>query len=781
MKAKNVRLILGLGVMGAAMPARADTAPPPGFVEPIMQWGVQKGETCEDIAKALYGSATHVPLIGRYNRVVCAAGKPLPEGMTLILPKKVTNVPDAQVKSSHPDVRGRPSGGSWSIVSSGAPLYRNHNLQTMDEGRAHIEFLDHTHVFLAQNTLIVVYGTANKTKVSKVAPTVELQSGEVQAGLSALRGEPAIVAVPEGGLVSAQSRDTVVERKANRTTVAVFEGKCNVESGGKTVVVPKDFGTRFAGNAPPAPPRPLPPAPVWQSGGSPSILLAPLGTAVLTTNWSTVDKAKAYRFEVSRDEGFHDLVVREEIGANINSFRAEKFPPGTYRLRVRAIDAEEYLGIASEIRIIEVVAAEIHGEGSRLEGGRVIANPYGMLKFDTQSGLSLSLDEGPFGNIPSEIDLLRQSPKNMRIRTAAGKIENIVVEYTQVKANPIPSFDPEKRISTVRISFEGAKDIDIGRRISPTLRVHIGERSETIALEVAPDKSFLGSIAVGDAAGEMRLDVTDDKGRLLGSNSIVIPEKPKPVDAIPRPVRQLGLKLSSPRPAAATGVPWWTPTAPMAAGVGIAAGVTARGPVLQGNLRASGSLGRWGFDALVESPALEDDDGPRKSPDAPPAENTAWLGVRHRLIRSGDAELEFGPALRVGLPMVMQGQPFRFDAGLALGGSANSKWTWLVNAGGVFALSDEMSRVPRFAPYVLAGGTYDVANWMRAYAVADVHWMIMRDKRDVFPFGLSAGFEVGRNYFAALGGWVGRAESFESKWGAVGMLSFGIHTVEVTR
>ncbi|HMY15388.1 MAG TPA: hypothetical protein PKA58_03615, partial [Polyangium sp.] len=63
----------------------------------------------------------------------------------------------------------------------------------------------------------------------------------------------------------------------------------------------------------------------------------------------------------------------------------------------------------------------------------------------------------------------------------------------------------------------------------------------------------------------------------------------------------------------------------------------------------------------------------------------------------------------------------------------------------------------------------------------DVHWMIMRDKRDVFPFGLSAGFEVGGNYFAALGGWVGRAESFESKWGAVGMLSFGIHTVEVTR
>lgn len=745
-----------------------------------MQWGVQKGETCEDIAKALYGSATHVSLIGRYNRVVCAAGKPLPEGMTLILPKKVTSVPDAQVKSSHPNVRGRPSGGSWSIVNSGAPLYRNHNVQTMEEGRAHIEFLDHTHVFLAQNTLIVVYGTASKTQVSKVAPTVELQSGEVQAGLSALRGEPAVVALPDGGQVSAQSRDTVVERKAERTTIAVFEGKANVESGGKAVSVPKDHGTRFVGNTAPAPPRPLPPAPLWQSGGSPSIVLAPAGTAVLTMSWSAVDKAKAYRFEVSRDEGFHDLAVREEIGAEFKSFRAEKFPPGTYRLRVRAIDNEEYLGIASEVRIIEVVAAEVRGEGSRLEGGKVVANPYGVLKFDTQSGLSLALDDGPFGAIPSEIDLLRQSPKSMRIRTASGKIEPIVVEYTQVVAKLDLSFDQDKRTSTARITFDGANDIDVAKRISPKLRAHVGDRTETVPVDLQADKSLVGSIPVGDATGEIRFDVTDDKGRLLGTKAMMIPEKPRPAPPQPRPVRQLGLKLPSPRPAGVTGMSWWTPTAPMAGGIGVAAGAGAKGKVFQGTLRASGSIGRWGFDALVESPPLEDRRPTNVDP-APPTENMAWLGVRHRLIRRGDANLEFGPAFRVGLPMVMQGQPFRFDAGLALGGSINSKLTWLTNAGGVFALSDEMSRIPRLTPYLLAGGTYDVTDWARLYAFADVHWMIMRDKKkDVFPFGLSGGIEVGRNYFASLGGWVGRTENFESKWGAAGMLSLGIHMVEVT-
>lgn len=774
MMANEAKLFVGLGVFLASLPAFADPVLAPGFVEPIVQWGVQKGETCEDIAKTLYGSATHVPLIGRYNRVACAAGKPLPEGMTLILPKTVTSVPDARVKSSHPDVRGRPSGGSWATVLSGAPLYRNHNVQTMDEGRAHIEFLDQTHVFLAQNTLIVVYGTAGKTRVSKTAPTVELQAGEVQAGLSALRGEPALVTLPEGGKVNVASRDTVVERKTTRTTVAVFEGRATVESGGKNVTVPKDFGTRFVGNAPPAPPRPLPPAPHWQPGGSPSIVLAPAGTAVITTTWTAIDKAKNYRLEVSRDEGFHDLVVREEIPADVLTFRAERFPAGTYRVRVRAIDTEEYLGIASDVRTIEVVAAEVRGEGGHLEGGKVVANPYGVLTMDTQSGLEVSLDDGPFGAIPREIDLLRQTPKTMRIRTVSGKIEPISVEYTAVKAEPTASFDPANRRLTLQIKLYGAQDLDVMQRIAPRLRVRLGDRIEMVPLSEQPDKSLIGSVAVGDKSVDVRFDVTDERGHLLGTNSIVVPEKPVPPPPV-KPLPRIGLKLPPPRPAGVTGLPWLSPTAPLAGGIGIAGGITANGSVLQGNVRASGSIGRFGVDTMVESPPFEN--AYPAIVDYPATENMAWLGARYRVYRRADAAIEVAPTVRLGLPMVWRGQPLRLDVGGAVGGT-RGRASWLVNAGGLFVLGDT-PLVPRFSPYVVAGGTYDLLEWLRAYAAADVHWMIAADGRDVVPFGLSGGIELGRNYFVSLGGWVGRAESVEWKAAATGMLSFGIHMNEV--
>lgn len=777
MKGNEASFFLGFGVLLASVPAFAD-ATPPGFVEPIVQWGVQKNQTCEDIAKTLYGSAVHVPLIGRYNRVVCAAGKPLPEGSTLILPATVTQLPDARVKSSHPAVRGRPSGGSWAIVDSGAPLYRNHNVQTMEEGRAHIVFLDQTHVFLAQNTLIVVYGTAAKTSVSKVAPTVELQSGEVQAGLSALRGEPALVAVPEGGQVSASSKDTVVERKATRTTVAVFEGKASVESGGKAVTVPKNFGTRFVGAAPPVPPRPLPPAPHWQMGGSPSIVLAPKGEAKLTASWTAVDKAKAYRFEVSHDDGFHDLAGRYEIGAEINTYRGEAVPPGTYRLRVRAIDTEEYLGIASEVRVIEVIEANVKGEGSRLEGGKVVANPYDVLTFGTQPGLEIALDDGPFGAIPKEIDLLHQAPKAMRIRTPSGRVEPISVEYTTVTARPTESFDADKRIVNIQVAMEGSRGIDIVQRIGPQLRVRFGDRVESVPLALQPDQTLRGSFAVGDAAGEARFDVADARGRLLGASTFLVPEKPAPAPPSPRPVPRIGLKLPPIRPAGVTGFYWSSPTAPISAGIGIGAGQTAHGPVFQGNVRASGSIGAWGFDALVESPPYESTTN--QSPDAPPTENRAWLGTRYRAIRRGDVQLEVAPMFRIGVPMVWSGQPLRFDVGGALGGH-QGRWTWLVNAGGMFAAGGNVPIIPRFAPYAVAGGTFDAFDWFRAYAAVDVHLLIAADERDVVPFGFSGGIELGRDYFATLGGWVGRAESVAWTWGATGMLSLGIHTGEVTR
>jgi hypothetical protein len=287
-----------LAALLAVLPAGA-TPPTPGYPEPVVQWGVQKGETCDDIAKALYGSPRYVGLLQRYNHVACKGGAPLREGLTLVLPEKPTTLPDARLRSMNPDVRARPGGGAWSPAASGMPLFSNYNVNTLDQGRADVEFIDRTRVFLAPNTLVVIYGTATQTQVSKSAPAaVEVDAGEVKAALAALRGESVEVAIKGGGRVSASSRDTVVQRKGDRTTVAVFEGKAGVTAGGKSVEVPTNFGTRFVGVTPPVPPRPLPPPPAWASKLPAVVLVAKGEKGTFDASWSPMPNAKQYRVEL---------------------------------------------------------------------------------------------------------------------------------------------------------------------------------------------------------------------------------------------------------------------------------------------------------------------------------------------------------------------------------------------------------------------------------------------------------------------------------------------------
>jgi hypothetical protein len=741
------------GLLCLAAPRAHAADATPGFAEPIVHWGVQKGETCEDIARVMYGSVQHVPLLGRYNRIACIAGKPLPEGTTLILPAKVTTVPDASLKSSHPDVRGRPPGGGWAPIANGTPLYKNHNVQTLEDGRAHIDFIDHTHVFLAEHTLVIIYGTASNTRVSKVPPTVELQAGEVQAGLSALRGEPAEIAVPDGGRIRAASRDTVVERKQKRTTVAVFDGKAAVSSGGKVVDVPRHFGTRFEGALPPARPRPLPPAPSWSEGGTPPVVLAPAGMGLIATSWSAVPKAKAYRLEVARDADFHDLVVREEVPADVRSFRAEKMPPGGYRIRVRAIDEEEYLGIASPVRTVEILATETRGEGAAFQPGSIKANPYGTLTLAPTQAAEVALDDGPFGAAPGEIDLLKQAPKVLRIRTPNGVSGQVLVEYTKVGATVTASFDSDKRALAVSASFIGLEGIDVPGRVKPSLRVRLGERIETAPLAKAPGGAYVASIPVGDAMGDARLDVIDGRGSLLATTGARVPEKPLPPPSPKGPdAHPIGPTLPPWHPSEVTGVMWWSPTAPNAFGLGAGTAVTREGVLAQGSVRASGAIGPVGLDGQVVTQPLGDGG----------SDAAAWLGVRYRALRVGVSRLELGPALRLGLPMTAGGAATRLEAGGAVGG-AMGKITLLANLGGRFRLAGD-DEVPFVHPYLLAGATYEAQPWMRAYGLVDGH--LLFDAGDVGIAGrggLTLGAEAGTILFGALSARVGLGEN-----GAIG-------------
>lgn len=713
----------------------------------MVQWGVQKGETCEDIATVMYGSPTHAGLVLRYNRVECARGKPLPEGKTLILPEKVTAIPDAKLRSVNPDVRARPSGGAWTTAASGMPLYTNAGVNSLKDGRADIEFIDHTRVFLASNTLVVIYGTAARTKVSKTPPPlIEVQEGELRAGIAALRGEETVdIGVTGGGRINASSRDAVVERKGERTTVAVFDGKAAVSSAGKTVSVPTNFGTRFVGATPPAPPRPLPPAPLWEPGSSEGVVLAPEGKGLIHVAWKPVVNALRYRFEVARDPGFHDLAVREEVGADILAFRAENQPPGKYFLSVRAIDKEEYLGVAATVRAIEVIETHWSFAKGAPDGKSIEANPYGVLDFTPDPGVELALDDGPFGAMLPSLDLARRAPTRLRLRSRGSAVaEEIPIRYTAVSL-AVRATRTDKGLALV-VQPTGLEGIDIASRVAPRARVHVGEAIIETPLAVQPDRSLTGLALVPGAPTSARIDVIDRNGRVVGSTETAIvdpgarPAPPPPAAPPPEAYVPLGVTAPLAPVSSALDVLWWSPTAPDAF---VVSGTADTGNDRSGGqivVRGSGRFGPFGVDAAVMASAY-----------GRSASDTTWLGVRYRPFRVGASLFEGALSLRLGIPLDAAAPSPRLELGFAAGG-ARGRFTWLANLGGRARVEDDLTRqsAPAFQGFFLAGGTMDLVSWLRLQALLDAH--LLDDDRAGTLFGrggLGFGLEAGTTFFGS--------------------------------
>ncbi|WP_438027885.1 FecR domain-containing protein [Sorangium sp. So ce233] len=755
-----------VGYVGAA----SGREPTPGYPEAVIQWGVQRGETCDDIAKVLYGSSSHVGLIQRYNRVACGPGATLAEGLTLVLPAEVTSIPDAKIRSMRPDVRARPAGGAWSPATPGMPLLANSSVNTLDEGRADIEFVDRTRVLLAPNTLVVIHGTASRTRVSKTPPAaVELSDGEVKAALAALRGQTVDV-TSGGGRVSASSRDTVVQRRGERTTVAVFDGKADVTSGGLSVVVPKDHGTRFVGRAPPARPRPLPPRPEWTSAEVATIALAPAGLGVLSASWKPAPQAAGYRIEVARDPELNDLVVREEVKPDVVSFRAEKMPAGAYFLRVRVIDREEYLGVGA-VRRFHLVAARAAG-GVAPSAGEITANPYGIVELTPSPALELAIDGGPFGPVPERVDLLQRAPRELRLRerggAASGAVMSLPVRYTTVGAAIQASRAADGAALEARVELEGLEGIDVAQRVAPRLIAHLpgGVRSAALAgggrggaltarIPLPPEATRPGEPL------RVRLDVADGRGGVLGTREVDLPaaEAASPGATAPAPpaLPVLGAYLPMLPVSAVADVLWLGPTPPAVVAAGAAASRAGDGWVAAGQVRASGAIGPLGLDVALRS-------NPAGGGEA--AGSAGWLGARLRVVRLGRSAFELSPTLRLGVPLSDAGPPARVEPGVALGGAAG-RLTWVVNAGARIRAADGEGSAagdgsaaggagggelvaPPAQGFLVAGGTADAAPWLRLHGALDLH-LVHRDggANDVLG-ALSAGAEAGGALFGAL-------------------------------
>jgi hypothetical protein len=730
--------------MSAAGVVSAQASPPaatPGFPERIVHWKVQGGETCDDIAKAMYGSSRHVNLLYRYNSPKC--GSPLEVGATLVLPAQVSTVQSATLRSVRPQANARAPGGAWNQAATGMPLYTNSSVNTLDEGRAGIEFVDRTRVFMADNTLVIIYTTAAQTRVSKTPPVMQLERGEIKAGLSALRGEPVGIDA-NSGRINVVTGECVVRQKGDTTTVTVTRGKSTVTSGGKTVEVTAKFGTKFVRAQPPDPPRPLPPAPEWPTSSSEEVWLAPDGKRSFEASWRDVAQGARYRLEIARDNSFHDFAVRTEVPAGVTKLQVEALPQGTYAMSVYAIDAQDYLSVPSAKRLVHVVSATLKGAGGEVLPTKVTANPYGSLTLAVPPAIEVLIEDRVVAAEKLEIDFTKWRPAQFELRVRGSTTKTTIpVTYAKVKSDLSCEVGEGGKALEVRARFSGLDGIDIPTRVAPRARVHLPGGVREVPLEAREGGLFAATVKVDAMPPKLSVDLVDGRGELLGSAEAHgtpppdIHEAPAPSD---RSVPRIGVTLPPMHVSAVTSVPWWSPTTPDAAGLGAVSGSAAGDGSwhLQANAWVSGGIGPFGVDARIGSNAVVE----RAHTDS-----AAWIGARWRAYRLGLTKVEVGPALRVGVPLTTESPPWRLEPALAVGGVAG-RATWLANVGARVRLVEDAARpdVPLVDGFLLLGGTVDVLSWLRAQAHLDGHVLSSPRLRG----GLGLGLEAGEIVFASL-------------------------------
>jgi hypothetical protein len=386
MKTLTVAIGLSLGVLARGV---AFAQPYP---EPTITYTVRRGDTCRRVAQQVWRAPDRVDLVHRYNRLGATLPHVLTPGATLVLPRSAgTREPDARVtraEGSVTRIRTRPP--SEQAARPQMDLARGDRVSTRSRSTAQVTFRDQTFLRLQENSTVLIYGpTQARAQTLEVAPSrVLLQNGTLEAGLLSLarsrdltvttpNRETVILRASEAGMsftppVRAQPRSNVRATRGS-TTVSVYRGTAQARAGTRTLTVREGTALTIVPGQAPTPAHILVSAPAWTAGASDVLLFA--GTQAPELRWEAVDRAVRWRVDIASDERFVDHVQDVSLESGERAWRPATLPPGRYQVRVRGVDNENFIGMPSASRVIQVVGvstprAEVTPDGTvRLQRG----------------------------------------------------------------------------------------------------------------------------------------------------------------------------------------------------------------------------------------------------------------------------------------------------------------------------------------------------------------------------------------------------------------------------
>lgn len=201
---------------------------------------------------------------------------------------------------------------------------------------ATLVFVDGSIVRLMDDSVITIKILQGQQDAKLNTMQLQLEQGRVETHVMPLKGKSTRYEImTPTAQMGVRGTDFRVQsnQQARLSTLEVLEGLVLVSNQLGAEKIPKNFGTLIVAGKPP-----LPPIALLASPKIANTTIDIAGQSSALVHWNTLPGASRYRAHLAADENFENVIADTVTATATADFG--NLPPGTYHLRIRAINAQ---------------------------------------------------------------------------------------------------------------------------------------------------------------------------------------------------------------------------------------------------------------------------------------------------------------------------------------------------------------------------------------------------------------------------------------------------------
>jgi hypothetical protein len=263
-------------------------------------------------------------------------------------------------------------------LRAGEVLRRGMRVRTGARAQATLSLPNGSTVDLEENALLTLFTSPGASAHDPNATTTTLTRGtaRVRAAAAGLRATP-VPLQTEAVTVWAGRADAMISAGlgGTLTRLAVWRGRMRVRVGTREYLLTQGYGVQEEVGHGPGVLRLLPRAPVWRAAPPARVLTfgEPIDVQAMwgaNPRAAQANPASEWKVQVARDDSFRDVIASDVVPVSTTSYTGRRLAPGTYHMRVVAIDINRFESAASPVARVEVAAPTVIPAADAPDGRR---------------------------------------------------------------------------------------------------------------------------------------------------------------------------------------------------------------------------------------------------------------------------------------------------------------------------------------------------------------------------------------------------------------------------